>query len=85
MSSFVEIEVRGDHITLGQLLKVGGLIDSGGEARAYLDESPVRVNGTSENRRGRKLVPGDRIQLKSVEIRLRSAGRTRPEREPGND
>lgn len=55
--------VRGDHITLGQLLKMVGIIGSGGEAKFYLAETVVQVNGEPEQRRGRKLRPGDRIEL----------------------
>lgn len=54
--------VRGDHVTLGQLLKIVGIIDTGGEAKLYLAETAVLVNGEPEQRRGRKLRPGDRVQ-----------------------
>ena len=51
--------VRGEHITLGQLLKMVGIIGTGGEAKFYLAETAVQVNGEPEQRRGRKLHPGD--------------------------
>jgi len=50
-----------DHVTLGQLLKLSGVIGSGGEAKLYLASSTVMVNGHIENRRGRKLRSGDII------------------------
>ena len=53
-----------DFITLGQLLKVVGEVDSGGEVKAYLAEETPVVNGEPENRRGRKLRPGDVVVLK---------------------
>ena len=53
--------VRGDHITLGQLLKMVGIIGTGGEAKYYLAETPVQVNGEPEQRRGRKLRSGDLV------------------------
>src|ERR1043166_4241685 len=55
------IAVQGVFITLGQLLKVAGIIDSGGAAKFYLSETPVLVNGEQEQRRGRKLYPGDLV------------------------
>jgi len=65
------VVVHGDHITLGQLLKVAGIIGTGGEAKFYLSETAVIVNGEPEQRRGRKLRPGDRIQAPdSVPVRL---------------
>jgi ribosome-associated protein len=53
--------VHGDHVTLGQLLKMIGVIGSGGEARHYLSLHTVLVNGEPEQRRGRKLRPGDTV------------------------
>jgi ribosome-associated protein len=46
-------------ITLGQLLKLTGLVDRGSETRAFLAGGRVTVNGLPEPRRGRKLVEGD--------------------------
>lgn len=50
-------------ITLNVLLKITGIIDTGGMAKAFLAETPVLVNGESENRRGRKLYSGDVIEV----------------------
>ena len=58
-----EIGVQGDYITLGQLLKVAGIVGSGGEAKAFLAETAVQVNGEPEQRRGRKLRPGDVVSV----------------------
>ena len=48
-----------EYITLGQFLKMQSIIQSGGEAKLYLANNPVLVNGEPENRRGRKLRSGD--------------------------
>ena len=48
-------------ITLGVLLKITGIISTGGQAKFYLEENDVLVNGEKENRRGRKLYHGDKI------------------------
>jgi ribosome-associated protein len=53
------IEITGELITLGQFLKFAGIVDSGGDARALLDDEGVLVNGDIEVRRGRKLRDGD--------------------------
>ena len=63
MGKFV---VRGDHITLGQLLHAAGVIGSGGDAKRYLAETPVLVNNEAESRRGRKLRPGDTVVLQDI-------------------
>ena len=51
-------------ITLGILLKITGIIDTGGQAKYFLSENAVLVNGEEENRRGRKLYHGDEIQIR---------------------
>jgi ribosome-associated protein len=60
----VELEIRGDRIDLGQLLKASGLAASGGEAKALLVAGLVRVNGEPEERRGRTLHLGDAVELR---------------------
>ena len=54
-----------DFITLGVLLKLAGIIDTGGQAKWFLNENVVLVNGEEENRRGRKLYHGDEIIAKN--------------------
>ena len=59
------IKLRKDeeYITLGVLLKIAGIIDTGGQAKYFLSENIVLVNDEEENRRGRKLYHGDKIQV----------------------
>lgn len=57
------IAIRGDGIRLGQLLKLAGLVETGGEAKLRIQEGEARVNGTVETRRGRQLVAGDRVEF----------------------
>ncbi len=54
-----QVEIRGDTIRLGQLLKLSGIADSGADAKALLAAGAVAVNGEAETRRGRQLHPGD--------------------------
>jgi len=61
-----EIPIRDEHITLGQFLKLAGAINTGGEAKFYLADIPVIVNGEQDNRRGRKLRPGDVVTLQQI-------------------
>ena len=57
------IKIDTEFITLGQLLKMTDWISSGGEAKFAVKELKIQVNGESENRRGRKLYPGDQISI----------------------
>lgn len=54
-----------DFITLGQLLKLLGVISTGGMAKWFLSEYTVIVNNEKEDRRGRKLYEGDKIDIEN--------------------
>ncbi len=58
-----EIQIRGEMIRLGQLLKLAGIVDSGSEVKPLLAAGSVLVNGAVETRRGRQLHPGDTVQI----------------------
>ena len=53
-------------ITLGQLLKEEGIIPTGGAAKWFLKEQVVTVNAQAEDRRGKKLYPGDEVTIVGV-------------------
>lgn len=73
-----EVEITGDMIRLGQLLKLAGVTGSGAEVKALLATGEVTVNGEPELRRGRQLHPGDVVSAGGRELRpVRSgAGRS---------
>ena len=52
-----------DAITLGQALKASDIVGSGGEAKVLIQAGEVLVNGEVETRRGRKLLPGDVVEV----------------------
>jgi ribosome-associated protein len=54
-----EVVEAGEGIRLGQLLKLAGMVHTGGEAKAVLAEGAVTVNGAVEERRGAQLRVGD--------------------------
>lgn len=58
-----KIGISTEYITLGQFLKLADCIGTGGEAKFFLQESKVLINGEPDNRRGRKLVIGDKIEV----------------------
>lgn len=64
------VHIKGEYITLAQLLKKLDCISSGGESRFFLQENLVTVNGQREDRRGRKLYVGDRLTIAGQEIVL---------------
>jgi ribosome-associated protein len=68
-----EIKIRGEMIRLGQLLKLGGVVDTGGDGKELLATGSVLVNGAPETRRGRQLRDGDLVEVGEWEFRI-SAG-----------
>ncbi len=66
----VEIKLTSDYITLGQFLKFVGLVDTGGEAKQFLASEKIIVNEIEDNRRGRKLYPGDEIKIKETAYKI---------------
>ena len=65
-----DVAIREETIRLGQLLKLAGIADSGGEARELVQDGTVRVNGEVETRRGRQLHRGDVVEAGGERVRV---------------
>jgi ribosome-associated protein len=70
MSEARDVPIRGDMIRLGELLKLAGVVGSGGEAKALLASTEVLVNGEPDNRRGRQLHAGDEVRVGETLLRV---------------
>ena len=57
------MKIDTEFIKLDSFLKAVDAVCSGGEAKIIISEGMVLVNGEVELRRGRKLRPGDRVEL----------------------
>jgi ribosome-associated protein len=57
------IGISTEYITLGQFLKLSDCISTGGQAKPFLQETKIMINGEPDNRRGRKLYAGDRVEV----------------------
>ena len=66
----MDVKIKGDFITLGQLLKITNIVSSGGEAKIAVKQMAITVNGEMENRRGRKPVSGDEVIVDQQRLRL---------------
>ena len=64
------VAIREETIRLGQLLKLAGIAESGGEARELVQDGIVRVNGEVETRRGRQLREGDVVEAGGERVRV---------------
>lgn len=70
MSEITDVEIRGGTIRLGQLLKLSGLVDDGGMARAVLEAGEVEVDGEVETRRGAQVRPGQTVRYGDHAVRV---------------
>lgn len=57
------INISSEYIKLDQFLKLADCVPTGGMAKALLQDGAVKVNNEQEERRGRKLYPGDIIEV----------------------
>lgn len=64
-------DLKGECITLQQLLKACYIISSGGQVKEFLQETPVMVNDQREDRRGRKLYKDDVVSFYDTRIIIR--------------
>ena len=64
------IKLRDEFIKLGQALKVAGFVDSGVEAKFCIQDGLVKVNGSIETRRGKKLLDGDIVEFDGKKIKI---------------
>ena len=65
-----DVPILGRMIRLGQLLKLAGAIESGGDARTLLASETVLINGAPDDRRGRQLHHGDVVTVGGEELRV---------------
>jgi len=63
-------KIRDEYIKLGQLLKAANFVSSGLEAKDVILAGEVLVNGDVDQRRGRKVYPGDVVSYNSQEVKV---------------
>lgn len=65
-------KIKDDFIKLGQVLKAAGFVQSGVEAKFAIQDGLVKVNGSVETRRGKKIVPGDKVEFDGKWLQIES-------------
>ena len=66
-----EVEISKEPVELYKLLKFEGLAASGGEAKFFIAEGNVLVNGEVETRKRKKIVSGDIIELGQEKLQVK--------------
>jgi ribosome-associated protein len=67
----VDFELRGEYVALCDLLKIAGVVTSGGEGKARVDAGGVLVDGQPESRRTAKIRGGQVVECDGVRIAVR--------------
>ena len=57
------VKITTEYIKLDALLKFANAVATGGEAKIAIQEGAVLVNGEVCTMRGKKIRPGDRVEL----------------------
>jgi len=65
-----KIKITTEFIKLDQLLKLASLAGSGSDAKHFITEGMVKVNGEVEIRRGKKIRVGDIIEFEGNKIEV---------------
>ena len=62
--------IRDEYIELFKLIKRENMAASGGEAKFFISEGMVRVNGEVETRKRRKTVAGDIVECNGEQVQV---------------
>lgn len=66
-----EVVINTEFIKLDQLLKWANLTGSGVEAKMFIQNGEVKVNGVVETRRGKKIYDGDIVEFAGEKIAVK--------------
>lgn len=66
-----KIAIKTEFIKLDQLLKFSGVADIGSEAKQMVLDGIVKVNGDVCTMRGKKIRPGDLVEITGEDIIIR--------------
>lgn len=58
-----KVTINTEFIKLGQLLKLASLVGQGSDVKILIGEGMVKVNGETATQRGKKIYPGDVVEV----------------------
>ncbi len=61
-----EIIIKTEFIKLQQLLKLAGIVGQGSDAKLYIKNGEIKVNGITATQRGKKIYHGDIITIRNI-------------------
>jgi ribosome-associated protein len=67
-SEMATLAIRDDFIELYKILKIENMAASGGEAKFFISEGLVSVDGKVDTRKRRKTVPGEVVECNGESV-----------------
>lgn len=64
----IQIQLKGEYVRLCDLLKLAGIVDSGGQGKHMVAEGEVTVDGQPESRKTAKIRAGQTVECRGVKI-----------------
>lgn len=61
----VTVEIKSEFITLGQFLKFAGIINNGSDAKWYISENVIIIDGVQNNQRGKKIYDQSIVEVEN--------------------
>ena len=65
------VTIKTEFIKLDSLLKFAGLCDTGGFAKELVQQGQVKVNGEVCTMRGKKIRPGDVVEVDKFQVEVK--------------
>lgn len=66
----IKVKIKSDFIKLDSLLKYAGIVETGGIGKEIILEERIKVNGELCTMRGKKIFPGDRVQIDEIKSEI---------------
>lgn len=62
----IDVNIKSEFIKLDSLLKYAGVVETGGIGKEIIHEERIKVNGEVCTMRGKKIRPGDKVQIDEI-------------------
>lgn len=62
----IDVNIKSEFIKLDSLLKYAGVVETGGIGKEIIFEERIKVNGEVCTMRGKKIRPGDKVQIDEI-------------------
>lgn len=66
----IDISIKTEFIKLDSLLKFAGVVETGGIGKEIILEERIKVNGEVCTMRGKKIRPGDKVQIDEIKTEI---------------